>query len=52
MDDHSRRRMLLKDLGGKKVEADFDSGEATSNAGVLFLILSRLRDFPECKSNE
>lgn len=37
MDNHSRQRMLFEDLGGKKVEADFDGGEVTSDAGVLFL---------------
>src|SRR4030067_99194 len=36
MEDHSKQRLLFKDLGGKKVEADFEGGEVTSDAGVLF----------------
>jgi len=37
VDNHSRQRMLFEDLGRKKVEADFNGGEVTSDAGVLFL---------------
>jgi len=36
MEDHSKQRLLFKDLGGKKIEADFEGGEVTSDAGVLF----------------
>jgi hypothetical protein len=36
MEDSSKQRLLFKDLGGKKIEADFEGGEVTSDAGVLF----------------
>jgi hypothetical protein len=35
MNNHSKQRLLFKDIGGKKVEADFLGGEVTSDAGLL-----------------
>jgi hypothetical protein len=35
MHNHSKQRLLFKDIGGKKVEADFLGGEVTSDAGLL-----------------
>lgn len=37
MEDHNKQRLLFKDVGGKKVEADFLGGEVTSDAGLLLL---------------
>jgi hypothetical protein len=34
---HTTERFLFEDLQGKKIEADFQGGEVSSNAGVLFL---------------
>lgn len=33
----TKQLLLFKDICGKKVEADFDGGEVSSDAGVLFL---------------
>ena len=48
---HDTKQLLLfKDIYGKKVEANFDGGEVTSDAGVLFLreverrIISRIAE--------
>ena len=37
MEDHSKQRLLFKDLGGKTPEADFEGGELTSDAGLLLI---------------
>jgi hypothetical protein len=34
---HTTERFLFEDLQGKKLEVDFDGGEVSSDAGVLFL---------------
>ena len=34
---HTTERLLFEDLQGKKIEVDFDGGEVSSDAGVLFL---------------
>lgn len=34
---HTTEHFLFEDLQGKKIEADFQGGEVSSNAGVLFL---------------
>jgi hypothetical protein len=34
---HTTERFLFEDIQGKKVEVDFDGGEVSSDAGVLFL---------------
>ena len=34
---HTTERLLFEDIRGKKVEVDFDGGEVSSDAGVLFL---------------
>ena len=33
----TKQLLLFKDISGKKVEADFDGGEVSSDAGLLFL---------------
>lgn len=35
--DCSTERLLFEDIQGKKIEADFDGGQVTSDAGVLLL---------------
>lgn len=37
MNDLSTERLLFEDIQGKKIEADFDGGQVTSDAGVLLL---------------
>lgn len=37
MTDCSTERLLFEDIQGKKIEADFDGGQVTSDAGVLLL---------------
>jgi len=37
MTEYKKQLMLFKDISGKKVEVDFDGGEVSSDAGVLFL---------------
>jgi len=37
VEDHSKQRLLFKDLGGKTPEADFEGGEVTSDAGLLLI---------------
>ena len=37
MPGHSIQRLLFKEAGGKKVGADFEGGEVTSDAGLLLL---------------
>jgi hypothetical protein len=37
MDKHTDQMMLFKDFFGKKVAADFNGGEISSDAGLLFL---------------
>ena len=37
MGKHTKQTMLFKDFSNKKVEVDFDGGEITSDAGILFL---------------
>jgi hypothetical protein len=37
MSDYTKQLMLFKDISGKKVEVDFDGGDMSSDAGVLFL---------------
>lgn len=37
MEDHTKQRLLFKDLGGKTPEADFEGGEVTSDAGLLLI---------------
>ena len=34
---HTTERLFFEDIGGKKLEVDFDGGEVSSDAGVLFL---------------
>ena len=35
--NHTKQLLLFKDIGGKKVEADFQGGEVSSNAGLILL---------------
>ena len=52
MEKYTKQMLLFKGISGKKVEVDFDGGEITSDAGILFLrkmeeqtgILSRIAD--------
>ena len=37
MSDYTKQMILFKDISGKKVEVDFDGGDISSDAGVLFL---------------
>lgn len=37
MTKFTKQLILFKDISGKKVEADFDGGEVSSDAGLLFL---------------
>ncbi len=37
MKEYTKQLMLFKGISGKKVEVDFDGGEVSSDAGVLFL---------------
>jgi hypothetical protein len=37
MTKFTKQLLLFKDISGKKVEADFDGGEVSSDAGLLFL---------------
>ena len=37
MTKSTKQLILFKDISGKKVEADFDGGEVSSDAGLLFL---------------
>ena len=37
MNDLNTERLLFEDIQGKKIEADFDGGQVTSDAGVLLL---------------
>jgi len=37
MNDDNKQGMLFKDISDKKVEADFEGGEISSDAGLLFL---------------
>ena len=37
MTKFTKQLLLFKDLSGKKIEADFDGGEVSSDAGLLFL---------------
>lgn len=37
MTKFNKQLLLFKDISGKKLEADFDGGEVSSDAGVLFL---------------
>ncbi len=37
MNDLSTERLLFEDIQGKKIEADFDGSQVTSDAGVLLL---------------
>lgn len=37
MEDHSKQRLLFKDIGGKTATADFGGGEVTSDAGLLLI---------------
>jgi len=37
MNDLSIERLLFEDIQGKKIEADFDGGQVTSDAGVVLL---------------
>ena len=37
MEEYTKQLMLFKEISGKKVEVDFDGGEVSSDAGVLFL---------------
>ena len=37
MTKSTKQLLLFKDISGKKVEADFDGGEVSSDAGLLFL---------------
>ncbi len=36
-DKYTKQLILFKEICGKKVEADFEGGEASSDAGILFL---------------
>ena len=36
MEEYTKQLMLFKEISGKKVEVDFDGGEVSSDAGVLF----------------
>ena len=52
MTQYNKQLMLFKEISGKKVEADFNGGEVTSDAGLLFLretesklgLISRIAD--------
>lgn len=37
MTKFTKQLLLFKDISGKKIEADFDGGEVSSDAGLLFL---------------
>ena len=37
MKHYTKQLMLFKDISGKKIEIDFDGGDMSSDAGVLFL---------------
>jgi len=37
MSEYTKQMMLFKEISGKKVEVDFDGGDVSSDAGVLFL---------------
>jgi len=37
MTEFTKQLLLFKDISGKKIEADFDGGEVSSDAGLLFL---------------
>jgi len=37
MDKHTNQTMLFKEFFGKKVAVDFNGGEVSSDAGLLFL---------------
>lgn len=37
MTKFTKQLLLFKDISGKKVQADFDGGEVSSDAGLLFL---------------
>ena len=37
MKDCTKQLLLFKDISNKKIEADFDGGEVSSDAGLLFL---------------
>ena len=37
MNKHTNQMMLFKEISGKKVEVDFNGGEVSSDAGLLFL---------------
>ena len=37
MTEVTKQLLLFKDISGKKIEADFDGGEVSSDAGLLFL---------------
>jgi hypothetical protein len=37
MKDCNTERLLFEDIQGKKIEADFDGGQVTSDTGVLLL---------------
>lgn len=37
MEKYTKQTALFKDISGKKVAVDFDGGEITSDAGILFL---------------
>jgi len=41
MKEYTKQMLLFTDIFGKRVEVDFDGGEMTSDAGILFL-----RDLP------
>lgn len=42
MRDCSTERLLFEDIQGKKIEAEFDGGQVTSDAGVLLRLLRRV----------
>jgi hypothetical protein len=37
MKEFTKQLLLFKDISGKKIEADFNGGEVSSDAGLLFL---------------
>lgn len=37
MEKYTKQMVLFKDISGKKVEVDFNGGEITTDAGILFL---------------
>ncbi|NOR12426.1 MAG: IS1380 family transposase, partial [Candidatus Aminicenantes bacterium] len=37
MTKFTKQLLLFKDISGKKIEVDFDGGEVSSDAGLLFL---------------